>query len=53
MPPRKKSRIPEHEIDVCDDKGEVNIAIRLKIDWELKRYWIKKIQIDHVDLTQN
>jgi len=46
----KKINVPEHEIDVCDDKGEINLKIRIKIDWELKRYWIKKIQIDHKEI---
>jgi len=52
MKSKKKIKVPLHEIDVCDDKGEANISIRLKIDWVNKRYYIKKIQIDHIDLTQ-
>ena len=38
------------EKGVCDDKGEINLKVRIKIDWETKRYWIKKIQIDHEDV---
>ena len=41
---------PKHEKDVCDDKGELNLKIRIKIDWKKERYWIKKIQIDHEEV---
>ena len=53
MPPKKttkKRKTPKHEIDVCDDKGELNLKIRIKIDWETKRYWIKHFKIDHKEV---
>ena len=40
----------KHEKNICDDKGEINLKVRIKIDWKAKRYWIKKIQIDHKEL---
>ena len=43
----KKNRSNRLEIGVCDDKGEINLKVRIKVDWKLQRYWIKKIEINH------
>ena len=40
----------ESEIGVCDDKGEANIKIRIKIDWKAERYWVKYFMVDHKEV---
>ncbi len=37
-------------IGCCDDKGEVNLRIRIKIDWKTQRYWLKNFQVDHKEV---
>ena len=40
----------ENEIGCCDEKGEINLKIRIKVDWKTKRYYLKKLQIDHEEI---
>jgi len=39
-----------NEVGICDDKGEINLRIRIKIDWETRRYYLKKLEIDHQEI---
>jgi len=40
----------ENEIGCCDDKGEINLKVRIKVDWKAQRYYLKKFQIDHQEV---
>lgn len=40
----------QNKTDCCDDKGEINLKIRMKIDWKTQRYYLKKLQIDHQEV---